>query len=145
MKNILFKSLFVLTLAGVISSCSDVIEAPTKSSLDENVIFSTPVLAEGAVMGIHQSFSETNSYRGRFIPFYGLNTDLEWWNSSENTTDDRALLMGYNPIAGSTQMNTENNAWAKMYEGIERANICIRGLRAYGDVENNKELAQLLG
>ena len=145
MKNILFKSLFVLTLAGLISACSDVIEAPTKSSLDENVIFSTPVLAEGAVMGIHQSFSETNSYRGRFIPFYGLNTDLEWWNSSENTTDDRALLMGYNPIAGSTQMNTENNAWAKMYEGIERANICIRGLRAYGDVENNKELAQLLG
>ena len=59
MKNILFKSLFVLTLAGLISACSDVIEAPTKSSLDENVIFSTPVLAEGAVMGIHQSFSES--------------------------------------------------------------------------------------
>ncbi len=134
-----------MSLVGFMTSCSDVLEAPTKSSLDEQVIFSTPILAEGAVMGIHQSFSETNSYRGRYIPFYGLNTDLEWWNSSENTSDDRALLTAYNPNVGSTQMNTDNNAWAKMYEGIERANICIRGLRAYGDVANNPELAQLLG
>jgi len=145
MKNTIIKSLIALSFVGLVSSCSDVLEAPTKSSLDEIVIFSTPVLAEGAVMGIHQSFSETNSYRGRFIPFYGMNTDLEWWNTSENTTDDRALLMGYNPNVSSTQMNTDNNAWAKMYEGIERANICIRGLRAYGDVQNNKELAHLLG
>ena len=29
-------------------------------------------------------------------------------------------------------MNTANNAWAMMYSGIERANICIRGIRAYG-------------
>ncbi len=130
---------------GFISSCTDVLEAPTKSSLDEQVIFSTPILAEGAVMGIHQSFSETNSYRGRYIPFYGLNSDLEWYNSSEPITDDRALLTAYNPNVGSTQMNTENNAWAKMYEGIERANICIQGLRTFGNVGNNPELAQLLG
>lgn len=145
MKNIIFKSLIAISFAGIFASCSDVLEAPTKSSMDESVIFSTPVLADGAVMGIHQSFSETNSYRGRFIPFYGLNTDLEWWNSSENVADDRALLTAYNPNVASTQMNTDNNAWAKMYEGIERANICIRGLRAYADLENNTQLAHLLG
>ena len=145
MKNIIFKLFIVMSLVGFISSCTDVLEAPTKSSLDEQVIFSTPILAEGAVMGIHQSFSETNSYRGRFIPFYGLNSDVEWWNSSENIADDRALLTAYNPNVGSTQMNTDNNAWAKMYEGIERANICIKGLRSFGNVVNNPELAQLLG
>lgn len=145
MKNIIFKLFIVMSLVGFISSCTDVLEAPTKSSLDEQVIFSTPILAEGAVMGIHQSFSETNSYRGRFLPFYGLNSDVEWWNSSENVADDRALLTAYNPNVGSTQMNTDNNAWAKMYEGIERANICIKGLRSFGNVENNPELAQLLG
>ncbi len=42
-------------------------------------------------------------------------------------------------------MNTDNNAWAKFYEGIERANCCIEGLREYGDVENNEDMAQLLG
>jgi hypothetical protein len=42
-------------------------------------------------------------------------------------------------------MNTANNAWAMFYQGIERANIAIRGLRNFGDVENNPQLAQLLG
>lgn len=145
MKNIIFKTLFAILITGLVSSCADLLEAPTQSSLDESVIFSTPVLAEGAVMGIHQSFAETNSYRGRFIPFYGINTDVEWYNSSENTTDDRALLTGYDPSVSSTQMNSDNNAWAKMYEAIERANMCVKGLRAYGNVDTNAELAQLLG
>ena len=42
-------------------------------------------------------------------------------------------------------MNTDNNAYAKFYEGIERANLAIEGLRQYGDVANNKNMAQLLG
>lgn len=145
MKNIIIKSFVILSLMGFISSCSDVLEAPTKSSMDEMVIFSTPILAEGAVMGIHQSFAETNSYRGRFIPFYGLNTDVEWLNSSEPLTEDKALLTAYNPNVSSSNMNTDNNAWAKMYEGIERANICIKGLRAYGNVEKDAVFAHWLG
>ncbi|HET7732916.1 MAG TPA: RagB/SusD family nutrient uptake outer membrane protein [Paludibacter sp.] len=145
MKNIIIKSFVILSLVGFISSCSDVLEAPTKSSMDEMVIFSTPILAEGAVMGIHQSLAETNSYRGRFIPFYGLNTDVEWLNSSEPLTEDKALLTAYNPNVSSSNMNTDNNAWAKMYEGIERANICIKGLRAYGNVAHDAVLAHWLG
>ncbi len=42
-------------------------------------------------------------------------------------------------------MNTTDNAWAKFYEGIERANLAIRGLRTYGNVETNPQMAQILG
>ena len=150
MKNKIYLYIVAVLITGALNSCKDVLEAPTQSSLDEAVIFSTPILAQGAVMGIHQSFGETNSYRGRFLPFYGINTDTEWYNSSENITDDRALLTAYDPKVGSTQMNTYTNGiangpWIKIYEGIERANLCIRGLRTYGNVSVNKELAQLLG
>ncbi|HSQ47973.1 MAG TPA: hypothetical protein VLM44_13760, partial [Lutibacter sp.] len=66
---------------GFFASCQDItddfLEAPAKSSLDESVIFSTPGLAKGAIDGIMVPFGETNSYRGRFIPFYGFNTDTE--------------------------------------------------------------------
>lgn len=144
-KKIFISPILAICIMGLMSSCEDSLEAPTKSSLDEQVIFSTPVLAEGALMGIHQSLAETNSYRGRFIPFYGINTDIEWYNSSENTNDDRAKLTAYDPLPTNTQMNMENNAWAKMYEAIERANLCIRGLRLYGNVEKNQELAQIYG
>ena len=139
------KYMLGLSVALPFTACDDVLDAPTQSSMDESVIFSTPILAEGAVMGIHQSFGETNSYRGRFLPFYGINTDIEWYNTSEKTSDDRALLTAYNPSVSSSQMNTANNAWAKFYEGIERANLAIRGLRAYGNIGKDAELTQLLG
>ncbi|WP_320053771.1 RagB/SusD family nutrient uptake outer membrane protein [uncultured Acetobacteroides sp.] len=125
-------------------SCEDYLDTPAKSSLEESIIFSTPDLAMKAVMGIHQSFGETNSYRGRFLPWYGLNSDVEWYNSSEKTTG-QAQLANYTLTPTNDQMNTANNAWAKMYEGIERANMCISGLRKYGKPEPGTELGQILG
>src|SRR5690606_15720556 len=104
-------------------SCKNILDAPTKSAMDESVIFSTPSLAEGAIAGIIQSFAETNSYRGRYLVFYGVNTDCEVYNSLKNVNNDQARLSNYNTNVNNGQMNTDNNAWAKFYEGIERANL----------------------
>lgn len=134
----------ILAAAGF-QSCKNILDAPTKSAMDESVIFSTPSLAEGAIAGIIQSFAETNSYRGRYLVFYGVNTDCEVYNSLKSVNNDQARLSNYNTNVNNGQMNTDNNAWAKFYEGIERANLAIRGLRTYGDVENNPQLAQILG
>lgn len=127
------------------NSCKDALDAPTQSSLEESLIYSTPSLAEEAVMGINQSLCETNSYRGRYIPYYGYNTDIEWYSSSEKTTDDRAMLTGYNAMANGGTINLPNDPFSMMYQAIERANLCIRGLREYGNVSSNPELAQSLG
>ncbi|MFD2162293.1 RagB/SusD family nutrient uptake outer membrane protein [Paradesertivirga mongoliensis] len=135
----------VLTGLVAISSCKDALEAPSKSALDESVIFSTPDLAEGTLAGILQSFGETNSYRGRYIAHYGINTDVEVNNSLKTATDARGELANYNTPANNTNMNTDNNAYAKFYEGIERANLAIRGLRKYGNVSTNARMAQVLG
>lgn len=147
MKHLIMKKLayiFGLVVAGLAISCDDYLEAPTKSSLDESVIFSTPDLAKGAVDGIKIPFAETNSYRGRFLPWYGMNTDCEWYNTSQ-TAGANSELATYSATTTNSNMNTTNNAWAMMYSGIERANICIRGLRAYGDPQPGTELGYLLG
>ncbi len=146
MKKLFYISLLSMSMVGGLTSCD--LDSPSKSSLDSQVIFSTPSLAEAAVMGIHQSFGETNSYRGRFIPYYGLNTDLEWINGMDITKmpdGGKYDLGSYAATAVNSQMNNTTNAYAKFYEGIERANQAIAGLRAYGNVESNAELAQLLG
>lgn len=143
MKNIL-NYIPGLAMVMMIYSCADYLEAPTKSSLDEQVIFSTPDLAKGAVDGIKVSFAETNSYRGRFLPWYGMNTDVEWYNTSEDVNANADLAV-YRATPGNSNMNTDNNAWAKMYEGIERANICIKGLRTYGNPLPGTQLGYLLG
>ena len=147
MKNYIKLSLVSLSLVGMMTSCD--MEAPTISTLDETSVFSKYSLAESEIMSIHVSFGETNSYRGRFLPYYGLNTDLEvgsgTYPSLKSSSEDKQSLLNYGTIATNGQMNTENNAYAKFYEGIERANLAIQGIRKYGDPENNKDMAQLLG
>jgi hypothetical protein len=136
-----------IIVAGLFSSCQqdDFLDAPAQSTLDESIIFSTPGLARGAVNGILEPMGQTNSYRGRFIPFYGFNTDTEYQFNSEKANDAQGDLMVYDAKPNNSQMNTENNAWAMMYSGIERANIAIRGLRTFGNPEPDTELGQLLG
>jgi hypothetical protein len=143
MKKIIYTLFILVGLVGI-SSCQKVLDAPTKSSLDESVIFSTPGLAQGAVAGIIQSFGETNSYRGRFLVYYGLNNDTEIYNGLK-TVDDKAKLSNYDANVVNGQMNTADNAWAKFYEGIERANLAIKGIRTYGNIESSPQMAQILG
>ncbi|GHV36107.1 starch-binding protein [Bacteroidia bacterium] len=141
--------LALCSLLLVLPSCKkDFLDAPTKSSLDESVIFSTPAYAKNAIAGVIQCFAETNSYRGRYLPWYGINTDVEVVNSMktkiEETPDDKERLTNYNTNINNDQMNTSNNAYAMFYSGIERANLAIRGLRTYADLDN-WELRQILG
>lgn len=147
MKNYIKLSIFSMALAAGMTSCD--LEAPTQSTLDGSSVYSVYSLAEAEVMSIHVSFGETNSYRGRFLPYYGLNTDVEVPSGSApsfaSKNDDKQNLLNYDTSESNGQMNTDNNAYAKFYEGIERANLAIEGLRQYGDVANNKNMAQLLG
>lgn len=142
MKKVIYIS--SLVLACFLISCQDFLEAPSQSTLDESVIFSNVTLASMALDGIKEPLGQTNSYRGRFIPFYGANTDIEWNNSSDGTGPTQELAR-YENSATNTYMNTTNNAWAMMYLGIERANICIRGLRTYGNPAPGNDMGQLLG
>jgi len=142
-----------LIIAGLFTSCQeDYLDAPAQSTLDEALIFSTPGLAKDAVNGIKISFGDTNSYRGRFLPFYGLNTDTEWYNSGETTSNDKPDLTNYDAKSNNSQMDLietsgggGGNPWTSMYRGIERANLCIRGLRTYGNPVAGSELGYLLG
>lgn len=149
MKNYIKLSILSLSLAGLTTSCD--MDAPTQSTLDETSVFSQYSLAESEIMSIHVSFGETNSYRGRFLPFYGLNTDIETGSGTKPSYtkamahSDKESMWAYNTLPTNGQMNTDNNAYSKFYEGIERANLAIKGIRQYGNIENNKDMAQLLG
>lgn len=132
-----------LTFAVLFISCEDFLDTPSKSTLDESVIFADPTLAEMAVHGIKEPMGQTNSYRGRYLTHYGSNTDIEWMNNPG--TSARGDLSKYINSSTNTDMNTTNNAWAQMYLGIERANMCIRGIRAYGNPEPGNAMGQLLG
>lgn len=141
----------IATIGLAFASCSDPLDAPNKSSMSEDVIFSTEVLADAAVMGIHQSFCEQNSYRGRFHTYFGTNNDAEIFNNyggaSDPANDKEASLACYSAHVDNTYMNDNKNVWAKLYEGIERANKAIESMAAYGNIndESNTNMRQLYG
>ena len=147
MKKYIKLSIFSLAVAGLVTSCD--MDAPSISSLDDSTIYSVYGLAEPEVMSINVSFGETNSYRGRYLPYYGVNSDVETtsgtYPSLSKKNDDKMSLCNFNTYDNNSQMNTDNNAYAKFYEGVERANLAIMGIRKYGNIENNPDMAHLLG
>jgi hypothetical protein len=145
MKHIVIKIVACALLLSL-GACEDFLNAPAKSAMEAEELFSNPAYAERSIAGVLQSFAETNSYRGRYLLYYGINTDVEVQNSmTEKDAPDKERTVNYNTNVANEQMNTDNNAYAKFYEGIERANLAINNIRAYGDVENNADLAQILG
>lgn len=145
MKNIFL--IFGLVALSCFTSCdglTDSLDTTIDSSLDPDYVFTVPALTRNAIDGIKIPFGETNSYRGRYTPYYGFNTDVEWYNTLK-TGEEKSQLCMYDPTSTNPQMNTTTNVWAMMYSGIERANICIQGIRKVGNPQPGNEMGMLLG
>lgn len=142
-----FYTLSIMTLASVaLSSCDDTLEAESKSTFDESIVFSNETLTEYNIVSVYHSFGETNNYRGRYLPWYGFNTDIEWYNSSDGTEAvgaSKHCVAKYSLTSTDDQLNVNNNPWAKLYEAIERANVIINGIRTYGN--GSEKMNYLLG
>ncbi|MBR5925140.1 MAG: RagB/SusD family nutrient uptake outer membrane protein [Bacteroidales bacterium] len=152
MKKI-FTILAIALLAASCNTLDNLIESPSQSTYADDVVFANYTLAEYSVYGIGEIVGHTNSYRGRLHLFYGMNTDIETYSSNSAGTDDSGLdavddrirMSEYNSTPNDTQMNTSTNGYNEIVTGIERANLCIQGLRAYGKVDSDKNMSYLLG
>jgi hypothetical protein len=124
-----------------VTSCD--LTSPTQSSFDESVVFSNYTLAEYNVFGIYEVFGHTNCHRGRYLPWYGFNTDIELYNNT--TADDKSEIARYDIKVTNGQLNLANGPYNELMGGIERANLAIRGIRQYGNYESDRAMAELLG
>ena len=143
MKKLLYilpAAVFALSL----SSCEKLLDTESPSAFDAATVYSNYSLTEGTIFGITEAFCEVNSYRGRFLPWYGHNTDIEWYNTYKKG-DGRSDISGYDCLPNNSQLNLSNGPFPLMYMGIERANLVIEGIREYGNVEKNADMAYLLG
>ncbi len=144
MKKILVNILAVAAIALAATSCESFLDSKAPSAFDTSTVYSNYSLTESTIFSISQSFGETNSYRGRYLSWAGINSDIEWYNTFK-TTDEKYQIAGYSLLPNNSQLNLSNGPFAKMYEGIERANLCIEGIRQYGNPKENADMAYLLG
>ena len=138
---------YILCAAGMTlaaASCEKFLDTESPSTFDAATVYSNYSLTESAIFSITQSFGETNNYRGRYLCWIGLNSDIEWYNTFK-PTDEKYQIAAYSQLPNNGQLNLGNGPFAKLYEAIERANLVIEGIREYGKPEENEDMAYLLG
>ena len=144
MKRIISTIFTVAAAAMLFSACNNIdLTTPTQSSFDESIVFSNATLAEYNVLSIYEVFGHTNCHRGRYLAWYGFNTDTEIYVSS--SADEKSAIARYSMTATNSQLNLSNGPFNELQTGIERANICISAIKKYGDIDNNADLAALYG
>lgn len=138
-----FLTMFTIgALALSLVSCDKFFDVKSPSAGDSAAIFSDYTLSEYAIFGVHESLGMVNCYRGRFLPWYGFNTDVEWYNGTNSAGKE---LAQYNATPKNTQLNLANGPYNVMYEAVEKTNLIIEGLTQYGNTENDTNMAFLLG
>ncbi|MBP3256534.1 MAG: RagB/SusD family nutrient uptake outer membrane protein [Bacteroidales bacterium] len=139
--------LSAVIVAAMAVSCEKFLDSESPSTFDSASVYSNYSLTENTIFSIAQSFGETNNYRGRYLCWIGLNSDIEWYNSfdEKKLADEKYVIAAYNLTTKNQQLNLDNGPFAKMYEAIERANLCIEGIREYGNPAENANMAYLLG
>lgn len=141
--NILRK---IFVSAGILAGLSLVscdLTTESQSTFDTPTVFADPTLTEYQLFSIYEVFGHTNSHRGRYLPWYGYNTDIEWYVS--NTQDAKSQIAQYAITVNNSQLNLADGPYNELFAGIERANLAISGIRQYGDPASRPEMAALLG
>ena len=141
--NIIRKIFIGAGLAAGLSLASCDLTMESQSTFDAPTVFADPTLTQYQLYSIYEVFGHTNSHRARYLPWYGYNTDIEWYIS--NTQDAKSQIAQYAITVNNSQLNLQDGPYNELFGGIERANLAIDGIRKYGDPESRPEMAALLG
>lgn len=149
-KILLFISIIFISFT---TACTDMLKVSSNSMLSDDIVFASPDSANQAIASIYDIIGQNNSYRNRLWLQMGLNTDIEYrsgWSYPSTITlsksDDYFAL--YNPTStiGDGYNNSDAaNPWSRIYQGIERANLAIAGIRKYGNPAEGNDMGHFLG
>lgn len=110
------------------TACNDLLDLPSKTAYESDVVFNSRTRAQAAVCGIYPELKSN-----AFITYMTPDNDETF---STNTSGERYGLAKYSFSAGSGQMEGPFNS---KYNIINRANECIAGLEAEGVLESGSE------
>lgn len=142
-----------LALAVAFTGCDGLLDVPSNSLVSDDVVYSKPDSASKAIGAIYDIIGQNNSYRNRLWLQMAVNTDIEYrsgWSNggilSSNKSDDLIALYNTNTsMADGYNDAGTANPWSRIYQGIERSNLAIAGIRKYGNPQAGNDMGHLLG
>ena len=143
MKN-LFKSVILILAAGSLCACS-ALEQRSKSTFEDNTVFSNYTLARYAVNAIYEAYVTMASYRTDYFEYYGANTDVEVRVSNSDTESNNYCQYKMSPTNSYFNRPSTDYPFSGNFQSIERANLCIKGLKEYGNIDEDEDMGALYG
>ncbi|RZL04525.1 MAG: hypothetical protein EOO62_21075 [Hymenobacter sp.] len=108
--------------AGAVTSCKDYLEVDPLALNTTEYTFSSVGGATAAVIGAYDPLSGDNGYGTRVNLYYPLDSD-ELIGSSGAADGARRSISRYSTLPTNSEIT---NPWNQLYQGVERANICIQ-------------------
>ncbi|HXB34965.1 MAG TPA: RagB/SusD family nutrient uptake outer membrane protein [Puia sp.] len=145
-----FSRLFLFVLmtgvAAAVNSCKKYLEPSAQSSFNTAYVFSNVQNAQKAVFSVYADLEGDQGYGIRISMYYPYDND-EMIGMHQLGDNDRGDIAHYNATAGNAQLYSP---WVQLYQGIERANICIYNLPkmplyTQGNAQQTGELQRLYG
>jgi hypothetical protein len=141
--------LLVATCCGLafsVATCKKYLSPDPVSSFNAAFVFSDVPNATKAVLASYQDLEGDNGYGIRISMYFAYDND-EMIGMHQLGDNDRGDIAHYNANSGNAQLY---NPWVQLYQGIERANICIynipkMSLYTTGSATQVGELHRLLG
>lgn len=121
-QKIYITTLLVLTLGVALVSCKKFLSPEAVSSFDTEYVFDNIANARKAILGAYSSMAGDYGYGIRISGYWPYDSDEMMKGTSTTTSDEGQLLAKYLGIPGNLQIT---NPFNQMFQGVERANLCI--------------------
>ena len=134
--TILLMGLIIVVGMGI--SCKKFLSPEPISSFDTEYVFDNILNARSALLGSYLSLAGDFGYGTRISGYFPYDTDETMKGTSSATADEGQLLAHYMAIPSNLQIT---NPFNQMYQGVERANLCIYNIPKM-DLYNNGTASQ---
>jgi hypothetical protein len=114
--------LIAMIFTTVFISCKKFLNPDAISSFDTEYVFNNIPNARKSLLGAYMAMAGDYGYGIRLSGYWGYDSDEMMKGTSVSTSDEGQLLAKYLGIPGNLQIT---NPFNQMYQGIERANLCI--------------------
>ena len=150
MKNRYYNSIVLavgtIAVAMGFASCQKFLNPNPPSLFSPSIVFGTVDNAKLAVLGAYQDLAGDQGYGNRISCYYPYDND-ETMGPAKTGDNDRGDIAHYNASALNLQLYAP---YVQLYQGIERANLCIyyipqMALYDSGNAQQQGELQRLYG
>ncbi|MFT3752419.1 MAG: RagB/SusD family nutrient uptake outer membrane protein [Paludibacter sp.] len=126
-----------------LTSCQDFLVVSSDSKYGEEFVFSSKPEINRALNAVYTSLMNGNTYGNSYMSTYALNTNVEFsaFSSSIRSVNGE----DFKCFNGTRHASSIANTWTAAYQGIERANLVINGIKSSAIYdETDTELMQML-